>query len=944
MTGKSSPRSRTKAFKSSGIATKDSSSRGKVGFNLWIFTSAKTGADIVVRTDNLFLQCLLMEADPEYSKYTVDTKESTWVDGKKLEATYDCIAVRHGAHIDFIESGARETEQIEEVRRTIATAHGANYIRADRDVIEANRTLLVGVKFGLASIAACRGHSLAHTDTQLLALFAGRADWNVRQVLEQFPVHDHPLILASLFRAIFAGYVQTDLHKLVWSLNTTLSRTPKTRRSSLSVVELSCARKVLTEFDDVVMQAAPPPGGDHQPRDVRSQAQVGGLSEMPELSSKPGISRRTIPVEYRDPSVWPSISMVGLDDTEQKRFSRWRAAVSAYLQGLPAKIATEEQNLNRGEMYRLLNRALQPHADGRIFGWRAFVSHTRISQYIRTAPVAVKQDEFTESTLTGFSGAFSLLLREYPEIHRALTALAMKDRTANRIHEARINARDLHQEFLRLCSSAGIRSDQYPFTSDDQGCRTIRRFLISTRESDFETGARILGGISALTRSKVATGTESLIAASIPFENVLQDGHKIDFLGSVAFPHPSGPRNIPISRATIEVVAESKSKAVIGYKLIFKSAASAEDAASAVAHALSKWSPLEIENAPFPYPQNSGLPSGLIPELNGAAWSCLLIDNASIYTTDAMLRRVRERVGCAINLGPVGNFTRRYVIEGINSVLAKRGFQRMPSTTGAHPKDTKRDRAEVKSKSISHEEFAYLIDVAIATYNATPLPSLAHRSPLQYLKELFHGPDAIRVSRQLPKLLPAMPDLNISIQRKTIRGNQKEGRRPYIEFQGCKYTSPLIASSANLIGTEVDAHLNVNDLRAFEIFLIGGGSLGFVTAEPGWARIKHDLQQRIMITKLLRTKELIREGGEDYIQTLMRFLSQRAVDKADAARTASVSKDAATVAHLAADTGLAVPVVNARNPSENVVDVLRPMSAPGQDRGLVESPKRKARY
>ncbi|MFC7561489.1 Mu transposase C-terminal domain-containing protein [Paenibacillus farraposensis] len=63
-------------------------------------------------------------------------------------------------------------------------------------------------------------------------------------------------------------------------------------------------------------------------------------------------------------------------------------------------------------------------------------------------------------------------------------------------------------------------------------------------------------------------------------------------------------------------------------------------------------------------------------------------------------------------------------------------------------------------------------------------------------------------------------------QPRTIRGSISSGKRPYIEYMGVEYRNELLVKSAHLIGTKVNVHINVDDLRTIRVFLPDGSEFG----------------------------------------------------------------------------------------------------------------------
>ena len=114
-----------------------------------------------------------------------------------------------------------------------------------------------------------------------------------------------------------------------------------------------------------------------------------------------------------------------------------------------------------------------------------------------------------------------------------------------------------------------------------------------------------------------------------------------------------------------------------------------------------------------------------------------------------------------------------------------------------------------------------------------------------------------------------------------ISGCPAQGRRPYVEFLGVRYSNArLAAATAQQIGVSVVARVNIDDLRSFEIFIEGRGSLGHVSAQGLWFAHKHDIQARREILRKLRSQTIKARGISDsYFEHLLRssFATRRTV-------------------------------------------------------------------
>ena len=126
----------------------------------------------------------------------------------------------------------------------------------------------------------------------------------------------------------------------------------------------------------------------------------------------------------------------------------------------PAREITRETSVGFNDLYRMFERCISPHEDGRIFGFRALIPHRHTGSYERRVPV----DTFRAGERHNASGAFNQLLRRYPAIaqwiERKVAARGRKHDGRNEVHRQLWR---LHGAFLEECRRAGIKAHEYPF-------------------------------------------------------------------------------------------------------------------------------------------------------------------------------------------------------------------------------------------------------------------------------------------------------------------------------------------------------------------------------------------------------------------------------------------------------------------------------------------------
>lgn len=455
---------------------------------------------------------------------------------------------------------------------------------------------------------------------------------------------------------------------------------------------------------------------------------------------------------------------------------------------------------------------------------------------------------------------------------------------------------------------------EYPFNTQFHGRRAIEKYAREVQLKNFSTAARVFGGTEAAKMAKIGTGQHSQFIASLPYDLCLIDAHRFDFIGSIAIPTPKGDQWIPIQRMQFIPVLDAHTSALFGYRVSIAKECRANDAMLAFHNALGVWKPRKLRLPGMTYHEDAGFPSSLISELEGCCWASVMLDNATIHYSVAVRERMRRRTGAAINWGPINLWIRRALVEGLFSALERTGFQRLPTTTGSGPHDSRRDDPE--GNAIKHkmhwEEMLDLIDIICATYNITPRADLGYRSPIELLRDYVSHPLSSFLPRKLPSLPPCIPDFDVVVQIATIRGNVSEGRRPYVQLDGVHYTSGLLAQGGDLIGTSLTLHVDENDMRTVKAFLPGGAELGVLNALGSWGHIKHNRPIRKEINNLFSRKLLALGPGEEPIQAYLRLKANQAMQdtKGSKSRKAKVSRAATDLARAVDVTGEPVPEVD----------------------------------
>ncbi|MDN4079349.1 hypothetical protein QYF52_15480 [Paenibacillus polymyxa] len=112
--------------------------------------------------------------------------------------------------------------------------------------------------------------------------------------------------------------------------------------------------------------------------------------------------------------------------------------------------------------------------------------------------------------------------------------------------------------------------------------------------------------------------------------------------------------------------------------------------------------------------------------------------------------------------------------------------------------------------------------------------------------------------------------------KRTVAGNVKKGKRPFIHFEGVIYRNDVLSNSAHLIGSELTLIVNMEDIRTIRAFLPDGSEFGFLTAYGTWGVTPHSLRTRKAINKLKTDRKIFFNSYQDPFQIYYDYLASKA--------------------------------------------------------------------
>lgn len=586
--------------------------------------------------------------------------------------------------------------------------------------------------------------------------------------------------------------------------------------------------------------------------------------------------RRALSPEIRDLSTWPIVDIFALSEAQRESYTRRRTAVRDYMGGKAVRAITTDLDISRQELLRLAKRCVQLHKDGRIWGERALIPYQHQKKYQRMKPVGRKHAD----QHGGMAGALSQVFDHYPDVKVVVDEAFLKKMKRGVVTESRMPVKAIHKKMLDSLRLHGIKGNDYPLNATYLGLRALSKYLKALYERKIVQAVRSRDGADAAKLLETGGGNNRGVHADTPYRRVEFDGHRIDAIFIIEIPHPhGGTHTLVLRRLWLLVIVDTHTRAVLGYYISRNSEYTDDDVLECIKRAIVPWSPKSLTIKGLKYREGSGLPSGIFPRCAWACWDELCYDNARANLSEVVTSNLREVIGCAVNAGPVATPTRRPIVESFFDALEENGFHRLPNTTGSHPNDPRRTDPEMQALRYGmHENHLYeLGDVLVAEYNATPHTSLGYRSPLEQMNLYAGDPDfPIRILDEDKQNKIGRGVLNIRVRRK-VRGSINQGRRPYIELEGARYTSDILAHSPELIGTWLILHVNSEDMRVVTAYLDSGEEFGVISVQGPWSRTAHDLQMRRAINQLRHRKIIFYTESDDPIQVYLQYLTEESV-------------------------------------------------------------------
>ena len=539
-----------------------------------------------------------------------------------------------------------------------------------------------------------------------------------------------------------------------------------------------------------------------------------------------------------------------LDEKTKDIYTRRKKAVDMYLDGCSMSTVVEDTKISRTELHRFIPRMMERKA-GVMWGYSALLPYGRIAKSTRVIEIDPEGGE-----AGAYSGAFSDLLSRYEYegiIDFIMDTYHCKGR-AKTTNEVNISLRNLHKAFLRKLMEFGVTMDEYPFNTNDQGYRSLCRFVHEHEETHIRANSRRKDKNSAQVEASTGFGRRHRADVIAPYSIVQVDGHKLDILYVTDYEDEHGELHRDCAmRPWLFVLIDVATRAVLGYCLTPYENYNSTDVLKAFKHALNPKTQMSFTLKNMSYPENGGFPDTAYEDLQYAIFDTVMLDNAKCHLADDTIRKLVDILKCNVNFGSVATPETRGVVERFFGKYESFGFHRLPGSVGSSPKDPRFAKAmqEAIDCNITYEIVSEIVEWSIVEINNSPSRANENLTPLQAMGEKLKRGEVPAIASE--SMMKEVNKLHYLQQPYTIKGSAKQGRRPYIFYKGATYRSDIISTSYAYAGKKVILSINPDNIQTIDVYDSDTGEfIDTVEATGGWGQTPHSLRTRNAANKRMR--------------------------------------------------------------------------------------------
>lgn len=541
---------------------------------------------------------------------------------------------------------------------------------------------------------------------------------------------------------------------------------------------------------------------------------------------------------------WPFVDPHALTQTDRTLYFRNLRIVTAVLDGQKLQDVAQSTQVSMSWVSQLMKRCLAGDEDSPPALSAGLIPHQHVRQSKRKTQLG---------TLTEPRGArcsFQSVLHSVPGLYSYL----MKQIKRSVNHHRRgqnLTAKAFHASFINYLRTAGWEQDTYPFNHPSLGAESCRRFLIAS-----------------VLELQMSWGSSRVIGSKIPpvgaFQEIHIDEAHLDCHGAAAVVLHGQMKPVRLGRISLLLARDVATGCYLGATFALSAHPNAADVLGLLEQLIQPWEPPKLTTPGLAYPSAIGFPSALDEAFCRPAFGVIRFDNALAHLSHQVRRMVCDHLAATTNLGLPKNPKARACIEQAFKKLNV-DIHRLPSTTGSHPTDVRREPGRLKKEPpfVSLRALEEAVTVLLIEHNHRPLANMGGISPIDQMRyQMANHLLPLRASNPVPGLGPYERSQQ-AVVRKGFTADE-----PRINFEGCQYTGAAI-NAAQLINQKVTIVFDIRDIRQLKVSTLSGEGLGEVYVSGTWMRYPHSVSMRKRANRLVRDHVLSRSdpmgGFVDYM-------------------------------------------------------------------------------
>lgn len=341
-----------------------------------------------------------------------------------------------------------------------------------------------------------------------------------------------------------------------------------------------------------------------------------------------------------------------------------------------------------------------------------------------------------------------------------------------------------------------------------------------------------------------------------PYSCVQVDGHIIDMAYTVEIVNDDGTiERKEATRAWLFAVIDVATRCILGYSISQEMNYNQYDVIDAIYNAIVPRKRMALSIPGNRYPENGGYPSLAFPEIKYPLCDAVMLDNAKSHLSEHTINKIRDVLLADMNYGSVATPETRGIVERFFGTLESRGFHRLPMTTGSNARDLKRrdPGKQAKKYHITLDQISEILEIMIAEYNNKPHSSLCNLSPLECMKNKMFMAGLYPVMAD-DKMKQKLDSLRLRVETRKVVGQSKNGKRPYINFMGAEYRSPVLSANGNFVGETIKILYDPRDISTVEAYRTDGTYIDTLVARGEFGTKSHSIKTRKMALALSRER------------------------------------------------------------------------------------------